>query len=161
MSTDTQNNAPVSAEPTLPDALADALSNLEHDNYERSYSGSKNRESDATLIRAALAQQDATLHAEVLDMVRMLEANEWADHCGKSELGQRLEWAITALQNRPQNIPEIIPESAQQDASKVDAALAKMVHAMFRSANSIPVTRITIDRKQYEAAIDAARKGPA
>lgn len=178
-----------------------------------------------------LTQQDATLHAEVLDMVRMLEANEWADHCGKSELGQRLEWAITALQNRPQNIPEIIPESAQQDAetgetvlvknqeliepaieqdgygwdggenppnmvlyqcmapfhlnlcrgqelravidygrlvwqqakqdaSKVDAALAEMVHAMFRSANSIPVTRITIDRKQYEAAIDAARKEP-
>lgn len=43
----------------LADALADALSNLEHDNYERSYSGSKNRESDAALIRAALAQQDA------------------------------------------------------------------------------------------------------
>jgi hypothetical protein len=50
---------------------------------------------------------------------------------------------------------------AQQDASKVDAALAEMVHAMFRSANSIPVTRITINRKQYEAAIDAARKEPA
>src|SRR5690606_23900933 len=55
------------------------------------------------ILSAALAQQDATLHAEVLDMVRMLEANEWADHCGKSELGQRLEWAITALQNQPQN----------------------------------------------------------
>lgn len=41
----------------LDDVLADALSNLEHDNYERSYSGSKNRESDAALIRAALAQQ--------------------------------------------------------------------------------------------------------
>ncbi|QXR37253.1 hypothetical protein EGK70_007120 [Alcaligenes aquatilis] len=50
---------------------------------------------------------------------------------------------------------------SQQDAEKVDAALADMVHAMFRSANSIPVTRITIDRKQYEAAIDAARKEQA
>lgn len=50
---------------------------------------------------------------------------------------------------------------AQQDADKVDVALAEMVHAMFRSANSIPVTRITIDRKQYEATIDAARKEPA
>lgn len=37
------------------DALFNALSNLEHDNYERSYSGSKNREADAGLIRAALA----------------------------------------------------------------------------------------------------------
>lgn len=154
------------------------------------------------------AQQDS-LQAEVLDMVRMLEANEWADHCGQTELGKRLEWAITALQNQPQNIPEIITEPGQQDddqitkdqyrrmfqaacvelgtinealgldpndggaapilatieqlrtqqdADKVDVALAEMVHAMFRSANSIPVTRITIDRKQYEAAIDAARK---
>lgn len=67
--------------------------------------------------RAALAQQDATLHAEVLDMVRMLEANEWADHCGKSELGQRLEWAITALQNR---IAELTEPSSQQDGGKVD-----------------------------------------
>lgn len=50
---------------------------------------------------------------------------------------------------------------AQQEADKVDAALAGMVHALFRSGNSIPVTRITIDRKQYEAAIDAARKEQA
>lgn len=50
---------------------------------------------------------------------------------------------------------------AQQDADKEDAALAEMVHAMFRSGNSVPVTRITIDRKQYDAAIDAARKEQA
>lgn len=68
--------------------------------------------------RAALAQQDATLHAEVMDMVRMLEANEWADHCGQSELGKRLEWAITELQNR---IAELTKSSSQQDADKVDA----------------------------------------
>lgn len=74
----------------------------------------------ACALAAHLSQQDV-LQAEVLDMVRMLEANEWADHCGQSELGKRLEWAITALQNRPQNIPEIIPEPAQQDADKVDA----------------------------------------
>lgn len=49
---------------------------------------------------------------------------------------------------------------AQQDGDKVDAALAEMVHAMFRSANSIPVTRITIDRKQYDAVAGAARKEP-
>lgn len=39
-----------------------------------------------------------------------------------------------------------------------DKSLAEMVHAMFRSGNSVPVTRITIDRKQYDAAIDTARK---
>ncbi|MGO3714157.1 hypothetical protein [Alcaligenes aquatilis] len=56
---------------------------------------------------------------------------------------------------------EIETLRAQQDADKVDAALAEMVHAMLRSGNSVPVTRITIDRKQYDAAIDAARKEQA
>lgn len=44
---------------------------------------------------------------------------------------------------------------AQQDADK---NLVEMVHAMFRSGNDVPVTRITIDRNQYEAAVNAARK---
>ena len=56
---------------------------------------------------------------------------------------------------------EIDTLRAQQDTDKVDAALAEMVHAMFRSGNSVPVTRIMIDRKQYESAIDAARKEQA
>ena len=37
------------------DVLTDALNNLEHDNYEQSYSGYKNRQADVELIRAALA----------------------------------------------------------------------------------------------------------
>jgi hypothetical protein len=36
--------------------VSDALENLVHDNYERSYSGSRNREADADLIRAALSR---------------------------------------------------------------------------------------------------------
>lgn len=45
-------------------------------------------------------------------------------------------------------------------AYEADLALAEMVHAMFRSGNRVPVTRITIDRKQYEAAIDSSSKEP-
>ncbi|MFQ1062193.1 hypothetical protein [Bordetella trematum] len=41
----------------LPDVLDAALNNLLHDNYERSYSGGKNREADVALIRAAIAAQ--------------------------------------------------------------------------------------------------------
>ncbi|HBO5316100.1 TPA: hypothetical protein L4W78_005905 [Pseudomonas aeruginosa] len=37
--------------------------------------------------------------AEVETMVRMLEEREWAEHVGESELGQRLEAAITTLIN--------------------------------------------------------------
>lgn len=71
--------------------------------------------------------------------------------CGVRGHEQELRYLETEAQPQP---------LAQQDADKVDAALAEMVHAMFRSANSIPVTRITIDRKQYEATIDASRKEP-
>lgn len=43
------------SERELPDYLKDALDNLVHDNYERSQAGSRNRQADADLIRAALA----------------------------------------------------------------------------------------------------------
>lgn len=48
----------VDAEASMPsdDVLDDALSNLEHDNYEQSYSGYKNRQADIALIRTALAR---------------------------------------------------------------------------------------------------------
>ncbi|HFH2906925.1 hypothetical protein [Pseudomonas aeruginosa] len=46
-------------------------------------------------------ERDAALArvAEVETMVRMLEEREWAEHVGESELGQRLEAAITTLIN--------------------------------------------------------------
>ena len=79
----------------------------------------------ACALAAHLSQQDV-LQAEVLGMVRMLEANEWADHCGQSELGKRLEGAITALQNQLQNIPKNIPGPSQQDADNDDELFYKL-----------------------------------
>ncbi len=115
-------------------------------------------------VNIAPAQQDATLHAEVLDMVRMLEANEWADHCGQSELGKRLELAITALQNQSQNIPEIIPESAKLDADKVQAdllnSLVEIVDAVIASDEEGLIEHSETIIKA-RAAIDAARKEAA
>ena len=43
----------------LPDYLNDAIDNLVHDNYELSQAGSRNRQGDADLIRAALATSPA------------------------------------------------------------------------------------------------------
>lgn len=68
---------------------------------------------------------------------------------------------IAGADQKMQALWHHIAAQAQQDADKVDVALAEMVHAMFRSGNSVPVTRIMIDRKQYESAIDAARKEQA
>ncbi len=111
-------------------------------------------------VNLAPTQQDATLQAEVLDMVRMLEANEWADHCGKSDLGQRLEWVITALQNR---IAELTKSSNQQDADKVQAdllsSLVEIVDAVIASDEEGLIEHSEIIIKA-RAAIDAARKEP-
>ncbi|MGN5592529.1 DUF551 domain-containing protein [Stutzerimonas nitrititolerans] len=51
--------APAQDERELPDYLNDAIDNLVHDNYERSQAGSRNRQADADLIRAALAARPA------------------------------------------------------------------------------------------------------
>jgi hypothetical protein len=51
--------APAQDERELPDYLNDALDNLVYDNYERSQAGSRNRQADADLIRAALATRPA------------------------------------------------------------------------------------------------------
>jgi hypothetical protein len=51
--------APTQDERELPDYLNDALDNLVYDNYERSQAGSRNRQADADLIRAALAARPA------------------------------------------------------------------------------------------------------
>lgn len=116
----------------------------------------------------ALRKELETLQAEVLSMVQMLETNEWADHCGKSELGQRLEWAITALQNR---IAELTKSSSQQDADKVDAERWRAYRAAIAAEDSAFLGRgesylsslglraeVLPTEGQIDAAIDAARK---
>lgn len=47
----------------------DALDNLVHDNYERSFSGSKNRDADAGLVRSTIEQQAARI-AELEESLR-------------------------------------------------------------------------------------------
>lgn len=53
------------------DVLNDALSNLEHDNYERSHKGYENRQADVAMIRAAMtAQPAASEEPREMDMDR-------------------------------------------------------------------------------------------
>lgn len=117
-------------------------------------------ENALALVRAVMiAQQDADNNDELF-----YKLGCFIDYATGGRLS-KLNWSLEMLkQSHDENIEHLIDERIQeskedeQDADKVSTALAKMVHAMFRSGNSIPVTRITIDRKQYEAAIDAARK---
>lgn len=52
------------------------------------------------MLAAPVAQPAADLSREVEKMVRALEEGEWAEHAGQTELGSRLENAITGLINR-------------------------------------------------------------
>jgi len=52
------------------------------------------------ITAAPAAQPAADLSREVETMVRALEEGEWAEHAGQTELGSRLENAITGLINR-------------------------------------------------------------
>lgn len=64
------------------DVLNDALSNLEHDNYERSYAGYENRQADIALIRAAMAAQPAASAEPVMRIYAegaMRSVTEWLD----------------------------------------------------------------------------------
>lgn len=54
----------------------------------------------AMLAAAPAAQPAADLPREIEMMVRALEEGEWAEHVGQTELGSRLESAITGLINR-------------------------------------------------------------
>ncbi|MFT6552947.1 hypothetical protein [Alloalcanivorax venustensis] len=55
-----------------PDYVLDALDNLIHDNYERSYRGAKNRQDDAELIRCALRRSHPAPQVAVPEKVREL-----------------------------------------------------------------------------------------
>ncbi len=57
---------------------------------------------------------------------------------------------------RPQQSDEFYAHTSGNEQ-----ALLEMVHAMFRSSNDIPVTRITVDRRQYEAALNAELPKPS
>ena len=105
-------------------------------------------------LKGPAAQQPVSGADDIEFLVRVLEqVSAWLPE-DWSEFLERNPAVVDML--RP-----MVNHQTQQDADKVDAALAEMVHAMFRSGNSVPVTRITIDRKQYDAAIDAARKEQA
>ena len=68
---------------------------------------------------------------DVRNVVVLLENNEWAEHCTKTELGQRLEIEITRLHNwlsaqlSPESVPEVVGcEDVPEEITEDDIALA-------------------------------------
>jgi hypothetical protein len=77
--------------------------------------------SSATAAPTVKAEQVDDLSAEVESMVRALEEGEWAEHAGQTEIGARLESAITTLINR---LPaSSLPAAGSADLPPPDFAL--------------------------------------
>lgn len=68
---------------------------------------------------------------DVRSMVALLENNEWAEHCTKTELGQRLEIEITRLVGSVQPVPVV---------SDADPSLNAMMRALdaFYADDDVP-----------------------
>jgi len=143
----------------LPDELSDALANLEHDNYERSYGGSKNREADAALIRAALVAQTSAQapaaspdspHYEMAFICRVLES----EHPAKADLETALGMARSVR-------VALLKERAQVPAAHGDAPDIAQLYALLPSG---PVYldppdggNVTLLEQLRRMSLDAAR----
>ena len=60
------------------------------------------------------------LEAEVDLMVTMLEEREWAEHCGQTPLGQRLEAVITRLHGEIYRARQLVDKAPEMQAFQVD-----------------------------------------
>ncbi|WP_414160516.1 hypothetical protein [Serratia sp. BNK-26-b] len=61
-------------------------------------------------FRIIAASPAPALQKDVEAVVGLLESGEWAEHCTNTELGQRLESAVTALMNNAPSAPEVSGE---------------------------------------------------
>lgn len=78
-----------------------------------------------------LADQMGGIEDDVRNVVGLLENNEWAEHCTKTELGQRLECEITRLVGHVQPVPVV---------SDADPSLNAMMRALdaFYADDDVP-----------------------
>ncbi len=104
------------------DALFDALSNLEHDNYERSYSGSKNREADAGLIRAALERYATLVAAQAQEAPPRDSLHDCALGDSNYAAGMLLGWNL-CTDGRDEDFRRI-----REDRLRAAASASKEVH---------------------------------
>lgn len=97
------------------------------------------------LYAEPVPQAVSILESDVLAIVGLLEDHEWAEHCTKTELGQRLEQAITELHNecgeesQPYTVPD---EMAVTDEMTVTAQMFARGHNACRAAMLTEVEQV-------------------
>ncbi|HGP2752231.1 TPA: hypothetical protein ACLGOY_004281 [Salmonella enterica] len=67
-------------------------------------------------VYAASPAQEAGVYKDMLNIVDLLENNEWAEHCTSTVLGSLLESEITRLVGKEQPAP-VVPEEIEPDSN--------------------------------------------
>ncbi|EAM7659185.1 hypothetical protein G6S60_003491 [Salmonella enterica] len=62
--------------------------------------------------------QETGVYKDMLNIINLLENNEWAEHCTGTVLGSLLESEITRLVSKEQSVPVVPDEWTIQDAVK-------------------------------------------
>ncbi|EBW7492730.1 hypothetical protein OWF56_002043 [Salmonella enterica subsp. enterica] len=69
-------------------------------------------------VYAAPPVQETGVYKDMLNIISLLENNEWAEHCTSTVLGSLLESEITRLVGKEQPVPAVPDEWTIQDAVK-------------------------------------------
>lgn len=74
-------------------------------------------------VYAAQPVQETGIYKDMLNIISLLEKNEWAEHCTSTVLGSLLESEITRLVSKEQPTP-VVPESisVRQAISALESA---------------------------------------
>lgn len=100
-------------------------------NAEYSLGLTLNEEFELACLRM-LADSMGGVDDDVRNVVGLLENNEWAEHCTKTEVGQRLESEITRLVGQVQQVPVHVDGIAEQ--AGIDPAIADAYMQGYRDA---------------------------
>jgi len=116
------------------------------------------REAFESVVNAMIAVGSSQVDTDPFPMA-------WTTPDGLEPISAELKAARPDLYDKHYTVPLgiIRPQQSREPCAHTsgnEQALLEMVHAMFRSGNDIPVTRITIDRRQYEAALNTALPKP-
>ncbi len=75
-------------------------------------------QNDVMPVYAAQPVQETGVYKDILNIIGLLEKNEWAEHCTNTVLGSLLESEITRLVGKEQPAPVVPDEWTIQDAVK-------------------------------------------
>ncbi|EDQ3380969.1 hypothetical protein A4T08_000500 [Salmonella enterica subsp. enterica serovar Uzaramo] len=80
-------------------------------------------QNDVMPVYAAQPVQETGIYKDMLNIISLLEKNEWAEHCTSTVLGSLLESEITRLVSKEQPTP-VVPESisVRQAISALESA---------------------------------------